>query len=92
MDLSGLFSTSSSVPLSLLELVTCIEASQIGVQAVLQEAPQRQNVAHWGGPVCQEIFHDVVDGRGPGQGPIRRAEPHILLCGGKAGAASEPHG
>lgn len=38
-DLSGLFSTSSSAFLGM--SVTCIEASQVRVQTVLQEAPQR---------------------------------------------------
>lgn len=45
---------------------------------------------HRGGPVGQEIFHDVVDGRGPRQGPAGRAEPHLLLCGVERGVVSEP--
>lgn len=69
---------------------TCIEASQIGAQTVLQEAPQRQDVAQGGGPVRQEVLHDVVDGRGPRQGPVCGAEPHLLLCGGEAGPGQSP--
>lgn len=42
-------------------------------------------MAQWGGPVCQEVFHDVVDGRGPRQGPVSGAEPDLLLCGGEGG-------
>lgn len=62
--------------------VTCIETSEIRVQTVLQEAPQGQDMANGGCPVSQEVLHDVVDGCGSRQGPLRRAEPHLLLCWG----------